>query len=45
MRLDLVLANGNATGLVNECSIDKEPRGWEKPSDHTPVVFTMDSGE
>lgn len=45
MRLDLVLANGNAADMVKECYIDKEPRGWERPSDHTPVVFTMDSGE
>ena len=42
MRLDLVLANQRAAALISDCSIDKEPRGWEKPSDHTPVVFTVD---
>jgi len=21
------------------CTIDTEPRGWEKPSDHTPVII------
>lgn len=42
MRLDLVLANPAAAGLVKSCSIDTEPRSWEKPSDHTPVVFTID---
>ena len=42
MRLDLVLANQSAMELITDCSIDTEPRGWEKPSDHTPVVFTVD---
>jgi len=42
MRLDLVLANQDALELITDCSIDTEPRGWEKPSDHTPVVFTVD---
>ncbi|MFN5515122.1 MAG: exodeoxyribonuclease III [Cyanobacteriota bacterium] len=23
------------------CRIDREPRGWEKPSDHAPVVVTL----
>ncbi|PIE53601.1 exodeoxyribonuclease III [Candidatus Fermentibacteria bacterium] len=41
MRLDLVMADSKADILVTECVIDKEPRGWEKPSDHTPVVFTL----
>ncbi|MGB3535948.1 MAG: exodeoxyribonuclease III [Microcoleaceae cyanobacterium] len=25
------------------CTIDPEPRGWEKPSDHTPVVVELSS--
>lgn len=41
MRLDLVLANPAAAELVDSCWIDREPRSWEKPSDHTPVVFTI----
>lgn len=40
MRLDLVLATEPAAALITGCEIDREPRGWEKPSDHTPVVFT-----
>lgn len=24
------------------CVIDKTPRGWEKPSDHTPVILELD---
>ncbi|MEM9153447.1 MAG: exodeoxyribonuclease III [Cyanobacteria bacterium P01_F01_bin.33] len=23
------------------CTIDREPRGWEKPSDHTPVIVEL----
>ncbi len=42
MRLDLILANTRASELVRECSIDLEPRNWEKPSDHTPVVAVFD---
>ncbi len=28
---------------AEKCWIDKEPRGWEKPSDHTPVVVKIAS--
>jgi len=34
-----------STPLAAACSavwIDKEPRGWERPSDHTPVVAVFD---
>jgi exodeoxyribonuclease-3 len=41
MRLDLVLANKTAEALLIDCIINPEPRGWDKPSDHTPVVFTI----
>ncbi len=41
MRLDLVLANREADEIITNCFIDMEPRGWERPSDHTPVVFEM----
>lgn len=41
MRLDLVLANASAESLITSCDIDSEPRGWEKASDHSPVVFTV----
>lgn len=26
---------------AQSCYIDREPRSWEKPSDHTPVVLTL----
>ena len=38
LRIDLSLAS---TALAADCVasvIDREPRGWEKPSDHAPVV-------
>jgi exodeoxyribonuclease III len=38
LRIDLVLAS---VALSQKCSgsrIDKEPRGWDRPSDHVPVV-------
>ncbi len=38
LRIDLILAS---TAMAEACQtsyIDKEPRTWERPSDHTPVV-------
>mgnify|MGYP001185126895 CR=1 FL=1 len=38
LRIDLVLAS---TALAADCTaayIDRTPRTWERPSDHTPVV-------
>ena len=45
MRLDLVLANENVVRGISDYFIDTEPRKWEKPSDHTPVVFKMEISE
>ncbi|MCK5132164.1 MAG: exodeoxyribonuclease III [Candidatus Sabulitectum sp.] len=45
MRLDLVLADNSAGRMITHCSIDTEPRGWERPSDHTPVVFNIQVSE
>ncbi len=36
-----------STALVDRacsCVIDVEPRGWEKPSDHTPVILELGAG-
>ncbi len=43
LRIDLILAS---RALADKCSasyIDKGPRGWERPSDHAPIVteFTI----
>jgi len=36
-RIDYVLTCPYATDMLTAVGIDKTPRGWEKPSDHTPV--------
>jgi exodeoxyribonuclease-3 len=38
LRIDLVLASHALSQTCTGCRIDKEPRGWERPSDHVPVV-------
>jgi exodeoxyribonuclease-3 len=38
LRIDLLLASGALTENCDACHIDREPRSWERPSDHTPVV-------
>jgi exodeoxyribonuclease III len=38
LRIDLVLASGALRAVCTGCHIDREPRGWERPSDHVPVV-------
>lgn len=42
LRIDLVLLSDALKGYCTGCHIDKTPRRWERPSDHTPVVATMD---
>ncbi len=38
MRIDLILASGVLTRKCKQAYIDREPRVWERPSDHVPVV-------
>jgi exodeoxyribonuclease-3 len=38
LRIDLVLASGALSQTCRGCRIDKEPRGWDRPSDHVPVI-------
>ena len=38
LRIDLILASRPLAESCTACSIDKEPRRLERPSDHTPVV-------
>ncbi len=38
LRIDLVLASGALSQKCSGSRIDKEPRGWDRPSDHVPVV-------
>ena len=37
-RVDHVIATECLAKIAAECYIDKAPRGWERPSDHVPVV-------
>ncbi len=41
LRIDYVLANTALRQHLTACVIDVEPRRWEKPSDHAPVVATF----
>jgi len=38
LRIDHILASDALGKSCVSCNIDKEPRRWERPSDHTPVV-------
>lgn len=37
LRIDLILANHTMAERCTGAEIDREPRAWERPSDHTPV--------
>ena len=39
MRIDHFLTNDLANLEIEDCFVIKEPRTWEKPSDHTPIVI------
>lgn len=38
LRIDHILASDALGKLCSSCTIDKEPRRWERPSDHAPVI-------
>ena len=38
LRIDHIWVSESLAKRCEECWIDKEPRTWERPSDHTPVV-------
>ena len=42
IRIDHMLLSPQATDRLVDAEIDKRTRGWEKPSDHVPVVVTLD---
>ena len=44
LRIDHVWASESLASKCTDCYIDREPRTWERPSDHTPVVaeFELD---
>lgn len=38
LRIDLILASESLASRCKASYIDREPRTWERPSDHTPVI-------
>ena len=42
LRIDLILCTDEMSEAVTASYIDLEPRKWERPSDHTPVVSEFD---
>lgn len=41
LRIDLILASQAVMTRVQGCMVDKTPRGWERPSDHTIVMVEL----
>lgn len=44
LRIDLMLASAALAERCTACTIHREPRTWERPSDHVPVTATFDIG-
>ena len=44
LRIDLILTSDAMTKHCTSCYVDKEPRAWERPSDHAPVIAEFDAG-
>ena len=43
IRIDHILLSPQATDLISGCAIERQVRGWEKPSDHVPVVCELET--
>ncbi len=43
LRIDLILTSPSMTERCTASYVDKEPRAWERPSDHAPVVAEFNS--
>jgi exodeoxyribonuclease-3 len=41
MRIDHFLASNSLIDLIKDININKDPRGREKPSDHTPIEIKL----
>lgn len=42
LRIDLILGSAAMAEQCTACYVDKEPRAWERPSDHAPVIAEFD---
>ena len=45
MRIDLILGTTEICNQARRCEIDLEPRRWERPSDHAPVILELAAEE
>ncbi len=43
IRIDHFLLSPALADKMKSCTIDRNPRGWEKPSDHTPIIVELES--
>ena len=41
IRIDHFLLSPEIADRLIACNIDKDPRGWDKPSDHTPITIEI----
>lgn len=41
LRIDHIFAEESLLPLIDKAYINREPRTWERPSDHVPVVFEL----
>lgn len=41
IRIDHFLLSPELADKLESCKIDKDPRGWDKPSDHTPIIVEI----
>lgn len=44
VRIDHILASSKLAEQCTRCYIDKSPRGWERPTDHAPVIAEFEMG-
>lgn len=42
LRIDHILLSAELAACCVSCEVDKVPRKWDQPSDHTPVIATID---
>jgi exodeoxyribonuclease-3 len=43
LRIDHILISEALRQTCTSCRVDREPRGWERPSDHAPVIAEFSS--
>ena len=43
LRIDHFLTSPEISDLIKSVKINRDPRGWEKPSDHTPVILELNN--